>query len=74
MDHLTLLEHAEDQLNRVIRGLDEAELDAGHQLPAVDGPPPGQPRPEEPAVLGRHGHRPAADGAGGVDGRGAVRR
>ena len=48
-------------------------MDARHQLPALDGPPPGEPRLEEPAVLGRHRHRPAAHATGRGDGRGALR-
>ena len=39
MDHLTLLAYAEDELNRVITGLDETEMERRHQLPALDGPP-----------------------------------
>ncbi len=33
MDHLTLLEYAEDELNRVITGLDEAEMDVVTNCP-----------------------------------------
>ena len=33
MDHLTLLAYAEDELNQVITGLDEAEMDAVTNCP-----------------------------------------
>ena len=33
MDHLTLLAYAEDELNRVIAGLDESEMDAATNCP-----------------------------------------
>jgi uncharacterized protein (TIGR03086 family) len=33
MDHLTLLELAEDELHRVVRGLDEAEMDVATNCP-----------------------------------------